>query len=942
MSDRQYPLISVLIRSMARPYLAEALASVAAQTWPEVEVLVLNASGESHPVLPADFPFPLRLLDSGTAVQRSDAANRLLEQAGGRWALLLDDDDWLAPEHLARLAAALEEHPASVLAYAGIACVEVDAEAPGQPHEVRRFDMDFDPLRLLLENYIPMHAALFDLERVRAGAGLHFDPAFDLFEDWDFWLQCLERGSFTHVAGVSAWYRIHSQSGVGVRIDQAARADAALDHLIAKWRGRWSAEQLHQMIGLARQVYPLQHALQDEQERVRQLRVDHAENIAALEQNLVEIKASHRREIAELRQHLTALYEGSLSWRLTRPLRAAASLLRGLGVRLRNMLGAVRKVFFRSLLDLVTALYRAPLLASLAHLVPSSFKRRVRNFLFYKSFGAGTTVTTGIVVERDLGAAPLVSIVIPVYNHAAYLEQCIRSALQQTWENLEVVVVDDASPDAAVQPILDALEGLPRLKIVRLTENVGISQAQNSAMMASRGAVIAFLDCDDYLDPAAIALCMQHWRGDTVYMHTGRINVDEQGQELNRINFVELPRRDYFEENLRAMYATHLKLVRRDVFARVGLFDARFDAAQDYEMLMRVAFHYPSSSFVHVPEFVYSHRIHERQTTETQRERQNALTGQIQKEARLRRSIRDGSYARFVSIVMLSYGKHSQTLAAIQGLEDTVHIPHEIILYDNGSAQETVEFLKTRIDGHFANVRVFYGERNLGPAQGRRVALEHARGEWVIIFDNDELPEHGWLEELLLRAEVNENVGAVCCRVVFPDGRLQFSGGGVAALRSGFIELSLNDNGKPYDDLSTCVFREVEWCPIGATLFTRNIAPYLHGGYPNTFEDAGVSFALRKEGLRLLNAPGALVWHDHVTYRPAVEMGEQYMRDRYNPRMMLKSVASFFDENGLIIHDEYIWRENSLYGLSHDELLDRLRDARAQETGFERERALLG
>lgn len=351
-------------------------------------------------------------------------------------------------------------------------------------------------------------------------------------------------------------------------------------------------------------------------------------------------------------------------------------------------------------------------------------------------------------------------------------------------------------------------------------------------------------------------------------------------------------------------------------------------------MLMRVAFHFPSSSFVHVPEFVYHHRLHSQQTTETQRAQQDRMTKLIQREARLREGIQQGKYSRFISFIMLSYGKHTQTLKAIEGLKDTVRIPHEIILYDNGSDAETVEFLKNEIDGLFDNVQVFYGERNLGPAQGRRVALEKARGEWIIIFDNDEIPEPGWLEELLVRADSTENVGAVCCRVVFPDEKLQFSGGKSVVTDDGLIDLALYDRGERYDDLSTCIFREVDWCPIGATLFTRNIATYLHEGYPNTFEDAGVSFALRKQGLKLLNAPGALVWHDHITFQPMAEMREQYMRDRYNPKMMLKSVASFYQENGLLIHDEYIWRENGLQGLSRQEILSRLDEALALETRF--------
>jgi GT2 family glycosyltransferase len=235
-----------------------------------------------------------------------------------------------------------------------------------------------------------------------------------------------------------------------------------------------------------------------------------------------------------------------------------------------------------------------------------------------------------------------------------------------------------------------------------------------------------------------------------------------------------------------------------------------------------------------------------------------------------------------------------------------------------------VDFIREHIDGKFDDVKVVYGDTNLGPAQGRRKALDYAGGEWIIVFDNDEWPEEGWLEELLVRAESRPDVGAVCCRVAFPDRTLQFSGGKLVHRPDGTIDLALHDRGSPIDDLEACRFREVDWCPIGATLFTMDVRPFLHEGYPNVFEDAGVSFALRKHGKLLLNAPGALVWHDHVKFMPKVEMKEQYMRDRYNPQRMLTSVKSFYAENGLLIYDEYIWRENGLQGLTPAEVVQRL------------------
>jgi len=890
------PLVSVLIRSTGRPELTQALESISQQHYQTIEVLIVDAGGGVRPLdqyIPEDFPFSLEIIDSDTPLQRCVAANLLLENATGQYGIFLDDDDWFLPEHIEKLVTAQLAHPESWI-YSGIRCVENNGQ------EVRIFDEPFNPTRLLIENYIPIHAVLFDCKKIRQ-KNILFDPAFDLFEDWDFWLQCLSVQHFIHVPGVSAVYRIHGQSGAGVKIDRAEQAEQALQQIIAKWRQRWTVQQLQDLFGYARHVVSLQNELVKQNDYLEQQRLG---------------------------------YENSKSWRLTKPLRHIADILRQYPAQ--QNLKKARTYLARSVLDIATAIYRNPAFSRLIAWIPANVKRQVRNTLMVYSQTDTPPVNTGLRVYRPLGKQPLVSIIIPVYNHANYIEKCIRSALAQDWENLEVVVVNDASPDPEVGRILQRLEGEPRLQIHHLSENVGICRAQNEALMRTQGDIIAFLDCDDYLPANAISCCIQAWRDDTVYLHTGRVNVDENNQEINRIHFMSLPRQDYFAENLRAMYATHLKLIRRDAFSRVGLFDPRFDSAQDYEMLMRIAFHYPSSSFVHVPDFLYFHRLHGQQTTQTQKRKQDRLTQLIQNEACLRENIRHGKFEHFISFIMLSYGKHTQTLKAIQGLTETVTIPHEIILYDNGSTAETVDFIREYIDGKFPQLKVHYGDRNLGPAQGRRQALEYASGDWFIIFDNDEIPEPGWLEELLLRAHAYDDVGAVCCRVVFPDGKLQFSGGRVLSHQNqrDVIDLALFDRGESFEALPSCQFRQVDWCPIGATLFTLNIKEYLHDGYPNTFEDAGVSFALKKRGLRLLNAPGALVWHDHITFQPKAEMKEQYLRDRYHPKMMLKSVASFYHENGLLIYDEYIWRENGLHAFSRPQIEQKLQEVAQLKTDF--------
>ena len=916
--------VDVLIRSTGRLELRKALESLAAQTHKALHIYIADAAATGLQTA-SSWPFPVDIVSKGQKMLRSDAANALLDAAPSSLALFLDEDDWLLPDHIEKLVRVLAQSPQAVLAYTDTRCIRIDDS--GQETVVREYTQPYQPEHLMLENYIPIHAALF--RRSPETKACRFDTSLDLFEDWDFWLQLQQVGPFVHQPGISALYRIHAKSGAGVEFDNADLAVRTLQQLLQKWQQRWTPEQLQKLWGYSRQVTALQKAY------VR-LEVELQERSLAYqisEAQLSQTRQEHAQALAQ-QQSLVEFYENTRSWRITAPLRDAGQWARSLR---QTVLKTWPRHISAHALAWLTALYKNDVIHHAAKIVPSDVKRQIRNRLMYLAHEPRKNpITHGLTLQKHFDHPLKVSIVIPVYNHVAYLRQCIDSALAQTYPHTEVVIIDDHSPDPQVQPLLQSYAQHPRVQLLRNNQNQGIAEAQNTAIVASTGDAIAFLDCDDLLAPEAIATCVQHWKSDTVYLHTGRINIDKDGEEVNRIHFMGLPRTDYFAENLRAMYATHLKIIRRDAFAKVGLFDTRFDSAQDYEMLMRIAFHYPNSSFVHVPQFLYSHRLHAEQTTETQNQKQLDLTSLIQREARLRYAIRRGDYARPISIIMLSYGKHTQTLQALQGLQKTVHIPHEIILYDNGSTAETVDFLKTRIDGQLPNVKVFYGDTNLGPAQGRRQALTHASGEWFIIFDNDEIPEPGWLEELLLRAESHPQAGAVCCRVTFPNGKLQFSGGKVdqADLQDPVIDLGLHDYGKSFDDLSTCRFRQVDWCPIGATLFTVNIAPYLHDGYPNTFEDAGVSFALKKAGYQLFNAPGALVWHEHITFQPQVEMGKKYMADRYNPKMMLKSVASFYAENGLIIKDEYIWRENGLQTMTRPQLLEALEAARQSETSF--------
>lgn len=97
----------------------------------------------------------------------------------------------------------------------------------------------------------------------------------------------------------------------------------------------------------------------------------------------------------------------------------------------------------------------------------------------------------------------LISVIVPVYKVEKYLDKCVQSIVDQTYRNLEIILVDDGSPDRCGE-ICDAWAAEDeRIKVIH-THNQGSSAARNTALDAARGTLIAFVDSDDYLDPAML------------------------------------------------------------------------------------------------------------------------------------------------------------------------------------------------------------------------------------------------------------------------------------------------------------------------------------------------------------------------------------------------------------------------------------------------------
>lgn len=270
------PLVSVIVRSMDRASLQHAVQSVVMQDHRPIELLLVNALGHAHSALPEEVgDLKVRRVadETGRPLRRAAAAQAGLQAATGDWILYLDDDDTLLPGHLSRLVRAGQ---ANVEALAVYADVEMGREVDGAWQAQHLFAADFDAVRLLFENYLPIHAVLFRRDRVQQG--VQFDTSLDLFEDWDFWLQLAELGHFVRVPGVSARYVV-ADSGHSAVFEDSHAARRAREGLFDKWRRRLDSTHYIQLLTRMQSVFRKAAQLEGE---LSVLQRGHAEQSAVL------------------------------------------------------------------------------------------------------------------------------------------------------------------------------------------------------------------------------------------------------------------------------------------------------------------------------------------------------------------------------------------------------------------------------------------------------------------------------------------------------------------------------------------------------------------------------------------------------------------------------------------------------------------------------------
>jgi glycosyltransferase involved in cell wall biosynthesis len=210
--------------------------------------------------------------------------------------------------------------------------------------------------------------------------------------------------------------------------------------------------------------------------------------------------------------------------------------------------------------------------------------------------------------------SPLISVVIPTYNRSKLLERAVHSVLSQSFQQFELLIVDDNSPDNTAE--VAASFGDERIRTIRHDENRGSSATRNSGIRNARSEFVAFLDDDDEYLPDALAEgynALQNLPESVGYVLGGYVLVQDtpQGEEVVEERLPQIPAFTSRESS----YLSFLRQVpfgagngvvfRRSAFDTVGLFDEGLRAAVDRDLFIRFAPHF---EFVAIPKLLV--RVH--------------------------------------------------------------------------------------------------------------------------------------------------------------------------------------------------------------------------------------------------------------------------------------------------------------------------------------------
>ncbi|QED60630.1 glycosyltransferase family 2 protein [Enterococcus durans] len=400
---------------------------------------------------------------------------------------------------------------------------------------------------------------------------------------------------------------------------------------------------------------------------------------------------------------------------------------------------------------------------------------------------------------------PLISIAMPVYNvEIKWLEKCIDSVINQTYDNWELCISDDASTDPKIKKCLEAYEQKePRIKVVFRKENGHISLATNSALEIATGEFVALLDNDDELSPHALfeVVKVLNERSELDMIYSDEDKIDAEGNRFDP-HF----KADWSPDTLMGNnYISHLGVYRSSIVKSLGGFRKGYEGSQDYDLVLRVTEQIPEDHIYHIDKVLYHWRTIPGSTASSGEAKSyiydsgvKALTDALNRRG-IKGTVHPGLISGFyevtyevlqeelVSVIIPTKNGYDDLKLCVDSIiEKTSYPNYEIIIADNGSTdpkmQELFAEYKKQLDERFIveliDIPFNYSRIN-------NLAAKKASGKYLLFLNNDtEVIEPNWMTTMVSYAQF-DRIGCVGAKLYYPDDTTQHAGvlvgiGGVA------------------------------------------------------------------------------------------------------------------------------------------------------------------
>jgi len=186
--------------------------------------------------------------------------------------------------------------------------------------------------------------------------------------------------------------------------------------------------------------------------------------------------------------------------------------------------------------------------------------------------------------------SPKVSVIVPTYNRADRLEEAINSVINQTYQDFELIVVDDGSIDNTSKVV----KSFPNVQYLSMENNSGVSKARNTGLDIAKGEFICFLDSDDLWNEKKLQIQV-HWmenNTDSQICYTDEIWI-RNGVRVNQMNRHRKHSGDIFRYCLAlCIVSPSSVMIRAKLFDEIGNFDESLPACEDYDLWLRIALKY--------------------------------------------------------------------------------------------------------------------------------------------------------------------------------------------------------------------------------------------------------------------------------------------------------------------------------------------------------------